>query len=203
MEKMLGKRFKMTLKRVKALKAYNVIGGEAILFNHFKFIGEEPREGTHQDTKSLKAELEGFGIEVKVCEDFTCLQIENKVKQAATKPRKKGEVLIVVIMTHGSPGGTLKAKDGDYKFKVLENILADSQDLDGIPKIFFIQACQGDKYLVTDENPDPEGSSGFLDYASKAQVRCGQPRVHKERQDVTISSGFPCGLVNNSGISVF
>ncbi|KAJ3662325.1 hypothetical protein Zmor_006679 [Zophobas morio] len=124
------------------------IRGLALIFNHefFDIHNLKPRTGTDQDRKNLEEVLRKLGFEVVVFQDLRYHDIELQIKQATKYDHTDHDCLCVAVLTHGDTG-ILYARDTQYKPDILwTGFSADRcPSLAGKPKIFFLQACQGDK----------------------------------------------------------
>lgn len=123
--------------------------GIAIILNHENFkpnLNLRARSGTNLDSKRLEITLEGLGFDLWPYYDQTQEEIHRIITKASNYDHSNHDALIVVVLTHGEHG-ILYANDGVYKPESLwQPFTADKcVTLAGKPKLFFIQACQGDK----------------------------------------------------------
>ncbi|CAB3234517.1 unnamed protein product [Arctia plantaginis] len=122
--------------------------GIAIIFNHetFNIHSLKPRTGTNVDSNNLLKVLQGLGFAVTVVNNRTSSEVHSYVQQIAELDHTDHDCLLIAVLTHGELG-LLYAKDTHYKPDNLwSHFTADKcPSLAGKPKIFFIQACQGDK----------------------------------------------------------
>ncbi|KAK2580379.1 hypothetical protein KPH14_006134 [Odynerus spinipes] len=122
--------------------------GLAIIFNHEHFFINhlKSRSGTNVDCDNLKATLECLGFEVKVYSNYTSKDVTNVLHDAANMDHSTYDCLIVSVLSHGELG-MLYAYDSPYKADTIWTYFTSDKcpTLAGKPKIFFIQACQGDK----------------------------------------------------------
>ncbi|KAG5880452.1 hypothetical protein JTB14_028785 [Gonioctena quinquepunctata] len=122
--------------------------GLALIFNHevFECGGLKSRSGTNEDCKNLKECLVALGFDVQVFKDLNYSEVEFHVKQAARMDHTHSDCILVAVLSHGEMG-IIYAKDTPYKPDYLwSNFTADKcPSLAGKPKMFFMQACQGDK----------------------------------------------------------
>ncbi|XP_056631159.1 caspase-1-like isoform X2 [Diorhabda carinulata] len=122
--------------------------GLAYIFNHefFEVGSLKPRGGTNEDCRNLKECLIALGFDVHVFKDLNYSDIELHIKKAARMDHSDNDCLIISILSHGE-SGIIYAKDTPYKPDHLwVQFTADRcPSLAGKPKIFFLQACQGDK----------------------------------------------------------
>ncbi|KAF2898556.1 hypothetical protein ILUMI_07627 [Ignelater luminosus] len=122
--------------------------GLALVFNHEIFDIHElrRRSGTSVDCENLVARLEKLGFDVKVFHNLEYPDIHAHIINAANSNHSDSDCILVAVLTHGEHG-ILYAKDSAYKPEILWTpFTADKcPTLAGKPKLFFIQACQGDK----------------------------------------------------------
>ncbi|KAB0795576.1 hypothetical protein PPYR_12415 [Photinus pyralis] len=122
--------------------------GVAIVFNHehFDIGGLSRRSGTNVDCECLVIRLKTLGFDVQVFHNLEYSHLYARVSAAADLDHCDNDCFIMVILTHGELG-ILYAKDSAYKPENLwMPFTADKcPSLAGKPKLFFIQACQGDR----------------------------------------------------------
>ncbi|XP_023164047.1 caspase [Drosophila hydei] len=121
--------------------------GMAIIFNHEHFTVQslKARAGTNVDCENLSRVLKQLDFDVSVYKDCRYQEILSTIKYAAAQNHEHNDCILVAILSHGEMGH-IYAKDTQYK---LENIWSyftanHCPTLAGKPKLFFIQACQGD-----------------------------------------------------------
>ncbi|KAL0113110.1 hypothetical protein PUN28_012371 [Cardiocondyla obscurior] len=122
--------------------------GLAFIFNHefFTVPHLKPRYGTNVDCENLSNSLKNLSFDVKDFHNLTFKDVLNQLEKAAEMDHSEYDCLVVAVLSHGELG-VLYAYDTAYKADSLWNhFTADKcQSLAGKPKLFFIQACQGDK----------------------------------------------------------
>ena len=124
--------------------------GKAIIFSQKVFNnrdGIQDRPGTEKDARDLKSVLNSLGFEVDVYRDKTAKRIKEILNDAAEdEDNNETGSLFVVVMSHGDKG-FIEAKDEKYAEEILwAPFMADKcASLVGKPKMFFIQACRGQK----------------------------------------------------------
>lgn len=121
--------------------------GRALIFNNKYFEQQQlpTREGTDVDSKSLGKILQQLGFNVKEYTDLTSRAIIRKLNKVGSRDHSECDCILIAILSHGKMG-SIQAKDTDYP---LESILSPFKPercstLAGKPKLFIIQACQGD-----------------------------------------------------------
>lgn len=105
-----------------------------------------PRVGSDIDADALSSLFAKLGFDVYVRKDMTISKIRETLKQIALLDHSENDCFVCLVLTHGDHGN-LYAYDGRYAIDHLfNNFLGDRcTTLVGKPKLFFIQACQGDR----------------------------------------------------------
>jgi len=123
--------------------------GKAIIFNHLNFhpsLGLNTRNGTNCDRDNLRINLRQLDFEVYVYDDLPGKDVERILEQTSLEDHSEADCIFVAVLSHGELG-TLYASDQMYKpDRIWSHFTADKcPSLAGKPKLFFIQACQGDQ----------------------------------------------------------
>ncbi|XP_063976031.1 caspase-1-like [Diachasmimorpha longicaudata] len=122
--------------------------GLALIFNHefFTVSHLKPRSGTNVDCEQLVSTLKDLGFEVKDFHNATHRDIAKNLEAVADKDHSNHDCLVVAVLSHGELG-LLYAHDTPYKADTIWSYFTADKcpTLAGKPKIFFIQACQGDR----------------------------------------------------------
>ncbi|XP_011696428.1 PREDICTED: caspase-1-like, partial [Wasmannia auropunctata] len=122
--------------------------GLALIFNHefFTVPHLKARCGTNVDCENLIITLKTLGFEVNDYHNLTHKDLVKQLEKASEMDHSEHDCLVVAVLSHGELG-LLYAHDTAYKADSLWHYFtADRcQSLAGKPKLFFIQACQGDK----------------------------------------------------------
>jgi len=123
--------------------------GIAIIFNHMNFdqrLGLKKRNGTDVDRDSLRSVLKGLDFEVKVYNDLHFKQLERVLEEVACYDHTDADCIFVAVLSHGEMG-ILYASDQPFKpDRLWCHFNAEKcPTLAAKPKLFFIQACQGDQ----------------------------------------------------------
>lgn len=104
------------------------------------------RVGSNVDSEGLEKLFGKLGFDVYVRQDLTIAGIKETLKQISHLDHSDNDCFVCFVLTHGDHGN-LYAHDGRYAIEHLFNsFLADRcVTLVGKPKLFFIQACQGNR----------------------------------------------------------
>ncbi|XP_058128362.1 caspase-like [Anopheles ziemanni] len=121
--------------------------GIAVVINQVQFRGMKQREGSNRDRDKICAALEKLHFQVEVFEDLSREKLFSSLQLIADVDHKQHDCLVVVVMTHGSED-VLHASDSTYKVDRLWELFLGNAcpSLLGKPKLFFIQACRGEKF---------------------------------------------------------
>lgn len=121
------------------------------IVNHFK---PEVRLGSFKDADALSHTFTGFGYIVRLYQNLTAEQLRTTLKNLAQEKDSNGQSifkgyasLVVCILSHGSLGTVLGIDLEPVNVLELQYESFNSEtcpDLNDKPKIFIIQACQGD-----------------------------------------------------------
>lgn len=105
-----------------------------------------PRIGSDVDSKAVMALFGKLGFDVLERKDMTVSGVKETLKQIALLDHTDYDCFVCLVLTHGDHGN-LYAYDGRYAIDHLfNNFLADRcPTLIGKPKLFFLQACQGNR----------------------------------------------------------
>jgi len=123
--------------------------GVAFIFNHKHFdqrLGLKQRNGTDADRDNLRLTLRQLDFEVRVYDDLPWKDIDRTLENAALEDHSDADCILVTVLSHGELG-ILYASDHAYKpDRLWTQFNAENcPSLAGKPKLFFIQACQGDQ----------------------------------------------------------
>ncbi|VVC43316.1 Hypothetical protein CINCED_3A009040 [Cinara cedri] len=124
--------------------------GKAIIFNHenFEVRDLKSRSGTGTDCYHLEAALRNLGFDVTPYVDLTLNEMNKKLNYWSEEVDYSDyDCLLMAVLSHGEQG-IIYAKDGPYKpeDQLWGRFTGDKcLSLANKPKLFFIQACQGDR----------------------------------------------------------
>ncbi|KAK2720718.1 hypothetical protein QYM36_004566, partial [Artemia franciscana] len=137
--------------------------GKAVIFTHKEYSeelkNEYPyditRKGAEKEKLQLEKTLKILGFEIEPdCDDLKKEDVMKKLEKISKEDHEERDALFIAVMTHGEPGDTENGERGTwllaYDDKYDMNRLwcpftADKcPSLANKPKIFIIQACQGE-----------------------------------------------------------
>ena len=124
--------------------------GKCIIINNRVFDSRtnlNTRNGTEVDGKALAECFHNLDFDVELLEDKTYREIYARLLDVGRSDHSQNDCLVVSILSHGDRG-CLWARDNKYAVDdVYQHFTGDKcPSLAGKPKLFFIQACQGDQF---------------------------------------------------------
>ncbi|CAH0720685.1 unnamed protein product, partial [Brenthis ino] len=139
--------------------------GMAIIFNHehFDIHNLRPRTGTNADSDNLSRVLKGLGFRVTIVNNLKFEDVNRYLQEVSQMDHTENDCMLIAVLSHGEMG-MLYAKDTHYKPDTLWYYFTADKcpTLAGKPKLFFIQACQGDKLdggITLTSRTETDGSS--------------------------------------------
>ena len=118
------------------------------------------REGSKVDATALGKTFRGFGFVVRDHRNLTAAELRQTLKDLAKEKGPNGESifqgyasLVVCLLSHGDQGTVCGVDNEEVNVVQLQYEIFNSEscpDLSDKPKIFIIQACQGDKKTLYD-----------------------------------------------------
>ncbi|XP_044139004.1 caspase-7-like [Bufo gargarizans] len=132
-------------------------------------IALDPRKGVKYDLKRLHKVLSGLGFAVSLHTDVSASEIREIYQKESKKPQ--GDCFISILSTHGEEGIIYDFYGEPVLLRDLYSWISphNSPALSGIPKLFFIQACRGNKLdegtnLETDSAPAQMSVFSHIDH---------------------------------------
>ncbi|XP_052742893.1 caspase-1 [Bicyclus anynana] len=116
-----------------------------VVFNQENIEGHDPRRGTEKDVEALEHTFGKYGFEVQVHKDLTKAEILEELRVFREKDFTDYGCVAVAVLTHGTFGGLLRAKDKQYnETDIIHHFKThDKPTLITKPKLLIIQACRG------------------------------------------------------------
>ena len=119
--------------------------GIAVIINNKNFERMSNRLGTDIDRDDLGKLFSKLKFDVEVYDDKTKDQIFEIVKKKGKSDHSRYDAFIFAILTHGDEGLVYGIDGGTLSITEITSKFKNNQTLAGKPKIFFFQACQGEK----------------------------------------------------------
>ncbi|XP_021411054.2 caspase-10 [Lonchura striata] len=150
------------------LRSYKMDGphrGFCLIINNVNF-GSSQRMGSYKDAEQLERVFTWLGLDVRTRTNLTSGEIINLMKTwQHEQDHKDRNCFICCILSHGKSGAIFGTDYRPVSIRMLMSHFTAKQcpQLAAKPKLFFIQACQGDKIqdpvYVYSDGPTPDLSS--------------------------------------------
>ncbi|CAH1781235.1 unnamed protein product [Owenia fusiformis] len=125
--------------------------GRVIVINNEEFVKKANRKGTDRDANSLRELFLQMGFDVlplKNWKNLTATEIRTKLKHQSQQLKELYDCssFICAILSHGTTGNMVIGVDEDeISVQEIKDIFCKCKALSGKPKIFIVQACQGEE----------------------------------------------------------
>ncbi|KAI8485246.1 Casp10p [Branchiostoma belcheri] len=122
--------------------------GVAVIINNIRSEDMAEREGAEGDTDRLREVFEDFGFTVVTFTDLDHAKMVAAMKDQGKADHSNHDCFVCCIMSHGTMGKVFSSDDVGLDIcELMKPVNAKKcPSLKGKPKLFFIQACQGEKY---------------------------------------------------------
>ncbi|XP_076025915.1 interferon-inducible double-stranded RNA-dependent protein kinase activator A homolog [Genypterus blacodes] len=148
--------------------------GVCLIVNNYDFSNSvkslSNREGTHVDERSLESVFKWLGFDVEIHQDRTGDEMLTLVGQLGQRDHSQMDCVVCCFLSHGREGGVYGVDGTLVNISELKEPLTGSEcsSLVDKPKLFFIQACQGNKTqrAVQIQADGPESDSVHIDASS-------------------------------------
>ncbi len=110
---------------------------------------EKPKERvwSKKDVENLKQTLEYLEFDLKMDENLTQSELENVLKEQTEKSHENYDCFLCVVMSHGIDDHIVTRDNKLISFADIMAPIKSCTTLINKPKMFFFQACRGDKKL--------------------------------------------------------
>ncbi|MEE6460827.1 hypothetical protein FKM82_001116 [Ascaphus truei] len=107
----------------------------------------EQRTGTDIDVKSLEKTFKAMGFQVQIENNKKCSEINDILEAAAKEDHSQRSCFVCLVMSHGNEKEEIHAFDTTFRVDWLIHFFKgeNCKSLLLKPKLFFFQACRGDK----------------------------------------------------------
>ncbi|XP_016304622.1 caspase 8, apoptosis-related cysteine peptidase, like 1 [Sinocyclocheilus anshuiensis] len=121
--------------------------GYCLIINNYNFertsLGN--RRGTDKDKDVLTRVFENMFFKVEVRVDLQASDMQNVIKEFSERYHSKMDAFVCCILSHGEKGSVLGIDGKPVPIRELTQPFAECHTLVNKPKLFFIQACQGNE----------------------------------------------------------
>ncbi|XP_061578889.1 caspase-8 [Cololabis saira] len=134
--------------------------GTCVILNNYNFTTLGKRNGTEIDEKSLKNVFEWLDFEVQIHRDCKRDEMISVISELSKKDHSQADCVVCCVLSHGVDRGVKGVDGGIVTLKELTSPLdgLNCRSLVNKPKLFFIQACQGNLEQRSVESDSHEGS---------------------------------------------
>ncbi|XP_035679649.1 caspase-8-like [Branchiostoma floridae] len=121
--------------------------GIAVIINNINFEDMPRRDGAEGDTDRLREAFESLNFKVFIFHDLDQARMVATMKEQGRADHSNYDCFVCCIMSHGTGGMVYSSDDVGIDISQLMKPVNAKKcpSLKGKPKLFFIQACQGEK----------------------------------------------------------
>ncbi|NXU56517.1 CASP8 protein, partial [Turnix velox] len=132
------------------------------------------RDGTDVDAAALKRVFSKLHFEIQEHKDLTAEEILKTVNIYQCKDHTDKDCFVCCILSHGNKGIIYGADGQEVSVQKLTTSFTgrNCRSLSGKPKVFFIQACQGDAYQQSVTVETDSGEQDSLEMDARPQLDC-------------------------------
>ncbi|XP_020795173.1 caspase-8 [Boleophthalmus pectinirostris] len=123
--------------------------GLCLVINNETFYGNlKNRAGSHEDARALYETFTSLGFLVDIHKDLSSVQMTDLLRSTGMRNFYNDDALVVCVLSHGEYGCVYGTDEKTVSLRELTQPFNSHQapSLAGKPKLFFIQACQGNRY---------------------------------------------------------
>ncbi|CAL1533405.1 unnamed protein product, partial [Lymnaea stagnalis] len=127
----------------------HTVRGNVLVINNETFVQLKKRKGTEKDSQKIRAVFSQLGFNVIVYNNLTCGEMQRHLMRESKQDYSNHDCFILFIMSHGGKGvvfgtdGNITEKSNSLSISFIKTLFSENTSLLGKPKLFFIQACQG------------------------------------------------------------
>ncbi|XP_042581513.1 caspase-8 [Cyprinus carpio] len=122
--------------------------GYCLIINNYNFkkmSSMSNRTGTHKDKDDLSRVFRKMHFEVEVRDDLTASDMKDVIGHFANRDHTSMGAFVCCVLSHGKKGTVLGVDGNEVEIRELTVPIAKCLTLASKPKLFFIQACQGNE----------------------------------------------------------
>jgi len=122
--------------------------GICLVISNFKFVGEEERQGYKFDEEAIASLFNELHFKVEIRQNLSGQEIVKAAEEMAARDHSKYGAFVFCIMSHGDKKDFIYGVDN--RKAGMEDLMSEftptnCPTLENKPKLFFIQACRGNK----------------------------------------------------------
>ncbi|XP_067676553.1 caspase-3-like [Haliotis asinina] len=164
------------------------------------------RMGSDIDAQNLKRLFQSFAMDVKMYVDLSDCDIIKETKKISLKDHSDYDMFVCCILSHGKNGSVLGVNNSEVPILEITSTFRNRgcPSLAGKPKLFFIQACQGERpqrgFVQTDVILDEEFTKVLPD-GSDFLIACSTEPGYESFRHTSTGSYFVNSLVKQLRVS--
>ena len=160
--------------------------GEALIINNETFLRHskqmDDRQGSKHDVRKVQEQFQALGFKVTTKENLTKSELMKELDAMASEDHSRYDCFVLWLTSHGDKD-LVYGTDGEVVLiETVRDLFSNSscRSLDGKPKVFFIQACRGDRdeFVVSDGPNSAPQKSLRLSEGAKPANQVSHCRAH-------------------------
>ncbi|XP_030842855.1 caspase-7 [Strongylocentrotus purpuratus] len=159
--------------------------GIALIINNKNFKTMKKRAGTDVDCRNLENVFKQLGFNVVVHKDLKGRDIQQMIEQLRKHNHTQFDCFIFAVLSHGIEGAVYGVDE--YLVKIEDIVSQFGSDrcptLNGKPKLFFLQACRGEKFDEGVEATDGQAVRESGDASDALASNQEKPHVDAQMDD--------------------
>ena len=145
----------------------------------------DDRQGSKHDVRKVQEQFQALGFKVTTKENLTKSELMKELDAMASEDHSRYDCFVLWLMSHGDKD-LVYGTDGEVVLiETVRDLFSNSscRSLDGKPKVFFIQACRGDRdeFVVSDGPNSAPQKSLRLSEGAKPANQVSHCRAHFPR----------------------
>jgi len=132
----------------------------------------DERKRSEPDVVNLKKTLEYLEFDLKLHENKTANEIRDEIQKIAEIDHTDSDCFLCVVMSHGDDDKIFASDSEEISFEEIMKPIKDCETLKNKPKLFFFQACRGNKEMEANNHRPGSGNS----------TKSGHEPDHKEEK---------------------
>ena len=147
------------------------------------------RKWSEQDVVNLKKTLEYLEFKLKFYENLKANEIEKKIQKIAKKDHTNSDCFLCVVMSHGNDDKIIASDSEEISFEEIMKPIKDCETLKNKPKLFFFQACRGDKEMEANNHRPGSGVSTESGHEPDHKEEKTSLKMHAPKQNTKQETG--------------
>jgi hypothetical protein len=119
----------------------------------------DERTWSEPDVENLKQSLQYLEFDLKLHENLTANEIREEIQKIAEKDHTDSDCFLCVVMSHGEDDKIIASDSEEISFEEIMEPIKSCTSLENKPKLFFFQACRGDKEIEAKRQRRDSGMS--------------------------------------------